>query len=176
LAEGPVAPVAIDPHCPEVIVQGLVRRRDHHWSITLFLINDQKEPERLRDTAWVFQPELRVESPDGLAIFSKKNPQIALSGTDALTKAENDLLAMLYRRHVEFAVGHGMGVHADVSPDPTRAVRLRTKVVPDCEVPRTTPPPSRRCHHQSRIRTIGGTCSRYESIGGDYASSLSQQV
>ena len=55
-------------------------------------------------------------------------------------KAENDLLAMLYRRHVEFAVGHGIGVHVDVSPDPNHAVRVRTKIIPTYEVPRTTPP------------------------------------
>ncbi len=55
-------------------------------------------------------------------------------------KAENDLLAMLYRRHVEFAVGHGIGVHVDPAADPNFAVRVRTKVVPAYEVPRTTPP------------------------------------
>ena len=60
---------------------------------------------------------------------------IDLAGTDVAVKAENDLLAMLYRRQVEFAVGHGVGVHVDVSPDPNQAVRVRTKVVPSYEVP-----------------------------------------
>ena len=44
-------------------MQGLVRRRDHFWSVTLFLVNGQAEPKKLRDTAWLFQPELAVESP-----------------------------------------------------------------------------------------------------------------
>jgi Helicase conserved C-terminal domain len=140
LTEGPLPLIAIDPECPDVMVQGLIRRRDDHWSVTLFLVNEQQEPERLRDTAWVFQPELLVEAPDGSPIFFKKHPQIDLSGTDPMVTAENDLLAMLYRNHVEFAVGHGVAVHAEVSPDPDRAVRVRSKVIPACEVPRTTSP------------------------------------
>ena len=51
------------------------------------------------------------------------------------------MLAMLYRRHVEFAVGHNIAVHADVDPDdPNRAVRLSSRAVPSYEVPKTTPP------------------------------------
>jgi hypothetical protein len=140
LKEGPMAPVSIDANCPEVVVQGVIRRRTDHWSVTLFLVNEQQEPQTLRDSAWMFQPELVVEAPDGAALFQKKHSQIELSGTDPIVKAENDTLAMLYRRHVEFAVGHGVGVHVDVSPDPNRALRVRTKTVPSFEVPRTTPP------------------------------------
>jgi hypothetical protein len=51
------------------------------------------------------------------------------------------MLAMLYRRHVEFAVGHNIAVHADVDPsDPNRAVRLSSRSVPSYEIPKTTPP------------------------------------
>ena len=58
--------------------------------------------------------------------FSSKNIPIDLSGTDPMVTAENDLLAML-SNHVEFAVGHGVAVHVEVSPDPDRAVRVRTR-------------------------------------------------
>ena len=108
--------------------------------MTLFLVNDQQEPEKLRDTAWVFQPELVVQAVDDSPALHKKISLIDLAGTDSTVKAENDTLAMLYRRHVEFAVGHGISVHVDVSPDPNRAVRVRTTVVPSYEVPKTTPP------------------------------------
>ncbi len=48
---------------------------------------------------------------------------------------------MLYRRQVSFAIGHGIGVHAETVPgDPTRAVRLATRVVPTYDVPRTEAP------------------------------------
>jgi hypothetical protein len=42
---------------------------------------------------------------------------------------------------VEFAVGHGVAVHADALPDdPWRAVRVRTVVMPQYELPQQTPP------------------------------------
>src|ERR1019366_8210327 len=47
---------------PDVVVQGKIRKSDNHWVVTLFLVNNQKEPEQNRDAAWVFQPELVVES------------------------------------------------------------------------------------------------------------------
>ena len=34
-----------DAEFPQVEVQGLVRKRDHFWSVTLFLVNGQAEPE-----------------------------------------------------------------------------------------------------------------------------------
>lgn len=48
---------------------------------------------------------------------------------------------MLYRHQVEFAVGHGVAVHAEPQPHrPDRAVRLTTVVVPTYDVPLSTPP------------------------------------
>ena len=140
IKEGPIPPIVVDHQCPEVVVQGLVRKRTDHWCITLFLVNDQQEPDIRKDSAWVFQPELMAEGVDSEAVIHKRHTILELSGTDPAVKAENDLLAMLYRRHVEFAVGHGIGVHVDVSPDPNHAIRVRTKVVPAYEVPKTTPP------------------------------------
>ncbi len=140
LVDGPIAPIVVDANCPEVVVQGLARKRKDHWCVTLFLINEQQEPQELKDSAWIFQPELVAEGVDGAAVIHKRHTILEFSGGDAAVKAESDLLAMLYRRQVEFAVGHGMGVHVDGSPDPDRAVRVRTKVVPSYEVPKTTPP------------------------------------
>src|SRR5207244_12417579 len=56
---------------------------------------------------------------------------------------EEQAMGMLYRRHVNFVIGHGAGVHAETLPgDPTRAVRLSTRVVPSYDVPRTEAPTS----------------------------------
>lgn len=140
VVEGAIQPISVDENSPGVVVQGLIRKRLDHWCVTLFLVNDQQESEKLKDTAWVFQPELIAEGVDGAAIIHKRHTILDLNGTDPAVKGENDLLAMLYRRQVEFAVGHGIGVHVDVSPDPTHAVRVRTKVVPSYEIPKTTPP------------------------------------
>ncbi len=38
-----------DPEFPEV--QGLLRKRERFWTITLFLVNGQQEPKKLRDAA-----------------------------------------------------------------------------------------------------------------------------
>jgi hypothetical protein len=48
---------------------------------------------------------------------------------------------MAYRDTVEFAVGHGVAVHAEPSSgDPTRAVRIVTRAIPHYDVPMTDVP------------------------------------
>jgi hypothetical protein len=129
-----------DAEFPQVQVQGLVRKRDH-WSVTLFLVNGQEEPKKLRDTAWLFQPELVVESPDHGPVFHSRPQQKDPGKADPVTFAEEQEMAMLYRHHVEFGVGHGVSLHADCPGGVcAKAHRLSTRVVPTYEVPRTTPP------------------------------------
>lgn len=128
---------------PDVAVHGLFRQRDGHWIITLFLVNGQQEPKRNKDEAWVFQPELIVAAPDGAPIFYNR---LQRSQTDATTTRERpdmdeQMLALLYRHDVEFAVGHGVSVAHDRAPGCTdRATRIWTVVMPAYEVPQTTPP------------------------------------
>jgi hypothetical protein len=132
---------APDADLPEVTVQVLIRQREDHWSVTAFLVNGQQEPKKLRDTAWLFQPELLVQSPDGAAVFHRRPTRRRPGKGDPLAYAEEQEMAMLYRDRVECAVGHGISVHAEPAPgQPDRAVRLRTQVVPGFEVPRTTSP------------------------------------
>jgi hypothetical protein len=130
-----------DAEFPEVQVQGLVRKRNKFWSVTLFLVNGQQEPKKLRDTAWLFQPELVVESPDHKPIFHSHTHQKAPGKSDPVTFAEEQEMAMLYRHQVEFGVGHGVSLHADCHEGVRdKAHRLATQVVPAYEVPRITPP------------------------------------
>jgi hypothetical protein len=139
---GAVGPIIPDESFPDAKIKGLIRRRADHWSVTLFLINDGIEPPPPnRERTWMFQCELAVEAPDGSPIFQKRHNRIDLPGTDEAYKQENEMLAMLYRRHVEFAVGHNIAVHADEDPsDPNRAIRLSSRSVPSYEIPKTTPP------------------------------------
>jgi hypothetical protein len=140
LAHGKIEPWSPCPETPQVTVQGIVRKRDGQWIVTLFLLNGQQEPLVRKDEAWVFQPELVVEAPDGAAIFRRR----------PLAHAQHDLeeqqLAMLYRNEVEFAVGHGVAVDAKVALDESGcplhdcALNVRTVVVPRAEVPQSTPP------------------------------------
>ena len=121
---------------PDVFVKGIIRRSNALWTVTLFLVNGQQEPKRLRDQAWLFQPELIVEAPDGAPIFQQRT-----SEQQNRYSLEERSMAMQYRKYVGFAVGHGVSVHADTLPDdPTCAVRLATALVPSYDVPRTEAP------------------------------------
>lgn len=137
LREGRIEPFAPDEEQPGVVVEGIVREKLPNGDrlVTLFLVNTQEKPETNQDEAWIFQPELIVRSEDGSAIF-RRRPVAELNHD-----LERESLAMIYRRHVEFAVGHGVSVHAETSPeDPERAVEVRTRVVPRYEVPVTETP------------------------------------
>jgi helicase-like protein len=141
LREGSLGPYSPCEEQPEVVIRGQVRRREGLWIVTLFLVNEQEEKKRQPDQAWIFQPELVVEAPDGSPVFCRKLWRRDSSRLDPVTQAEQGAMAMLYRRHVEFAVGHGVAVHAETPPsDPLQAVRLSTCVVPTYELPRQTPP------------------------------------
>ena len=121
------------PSSPRSQVQGLVRKRDHFWIVTLFLVNGQEEPKKLRDTAWLFQPELVVESPDGKPIFHSR-PAAARPRQDRpghVRRGAGDGDALPPPRRVR-ASGHGVSVHAELPRGRCdRAVRLATSVVPD---------------------------------------------
>jgi len=136
LAEGDIAAMPADPEQPDVVVRGRVRRLEGDWVVSLFLVNAQAiAGRRPNDAEVVFQPELEVAAPDGAPVFHKRRRQSG-APTD-----EQRRLEMLYRRQVEFAVGHGVAVSAEVSADsPAAAVRLTTRVAPTYEVPTTTPP------------------------------------
>lgn len=143
LTEGMLPRWVVDDEFPGVYVQGAARRLDGEWLVSLFLVNGQDEPQELKDTSWLFQPELSVESADPARrdTFVRKARVRDAREADPLAHAEDKSLRMLYRRRVEFAVGHGVSVHAEKSPDdPTRAVRVTTKVVPEYEVPKVVPP------------------------------------
>lgn len=138
LKPGRMSRWAPNPNFPDVYVDGLLRNRNGEWVITMFLVNAQEEPKTLRDTAWLFQPELTVIAPDGAAIFRRRRTQ---KNTHA--DEEEAAMSMLYREQVEFAVGHGVSVHAELAPGKfDQAVSLKTVIAPGYELPRVTPPTS----------------------------------
>ncbi len=132
--------------CSDVYVKGQTRRQNNgDWMVSLFLVNGQREPKRERDEAWLFQPQLMVRSaskehPD---IFLRKPLPRSAENLDPVIHAENQAMAMLYRKQVEFAVGHGVSVHAETAlQSRERAICLSTSVAPVYEVPKTSPPKS----------------------------------
>lgn len=117
-----------------VTVMGSVSKPiEHTRLVTLFLVNKQVEPKTNRDAAWIFQPEIIVRAANGGAIF-RKRPLQDLSKDDEELKA----LDMIYRKKVEFAVGHNISIHAiPAKEDYERAVEIRTTAIPHYEVPAT---------------------------------------
>ena len=138
LSEGRIAPKSIDASCERVFIQGSVSRQLSNSSrmVTLFLVNDQELPEVNQDTTWIFQPEIRVKSPLGNAIFMRR-PLWDVEESDEELQALN----MIYRKQVEFAVGHGVAVHAIASSeDYEKATEIYTVVLPQYEIPVTETP------------------------------------
>ena len=140
LTEGVIPHQAPDNEFPEVRVQGSIRAKNANGDrlVTLFLVNAQEEPDTNRDTAWVFQPELTVRSEKDAAkraIF-RRRPVLDADGMDP----EREALEMIYRNRVEFAVGHGVAVHAETADDVTLATEVRTTVMPQYEVQVTETP------------------------------------
>jgi hypothetical protein len=140
LTEGEIAPLQLVEEQPRVVIRGRVRSVDDEWLVSLFLVNDQRQPERNRDEAWLFQVKLAVEDPQGRDVFVRRPAVGGVEFGDA-DEDERRILEMLYRYEVEFAVGHGVGVHAEMSEsDPRRARRIVTRTMPSFDVPRTDPP------------------------------------
>ncbi|MEZ5257867.1 MAG: hypothetical protein R2705_13510 [Ilumatobacteraceae bacterium] len=74
-----------------VVVDGIIRPPGDDGSriVTLFLINAQHEPSALKDSAWVFQPELRVMAIDGQsAIFVRRDQAADLDPDSGDPEAE----------------------------------------------------------------------------------------
>lgn len=144
LKDGVVNPTALHTDHPLVQLQGRMRQTADGWVVTLFMVNQQEERTRRgepKDEVWVFQPKLRVHGVDSQPIFvQRKSSKADLSKMDALTREESETLEMLYRHQREFAVGHGISVHATL-PEPLaeHATQVETEWVPRFEVPQQTP-------------------------------------
>lgn len=127
---------------PAMVVQGKMRQTQRGWVITVFLVNTQTEQDRKKDEAWVFQPKMWVLDaavPSQPIFVQRRDWQHDLSKMDPVTREETETLEMLYRHRLEFAVGHGVSVHATLpGPDAIRAQILETEFVPRSEVEQQT--------------------------------------
>ena len=140
LKEGPIDGLVIDPASPEVYIKGLVRPRLPKGDrlVTLFIVNDQSKPEENQDAAWVFQPEIIVRGLEASPVF-RRRPVLDADGNDP----EREALEMVYRKRVEFAVGHGVSVHAELlNKESEKATEIRTVVMPEYELQVTETPGS----------------------------------
>lgn len=140
LTEGKLAARPVHPRdFPHIVVRGRARLHEGSWLVSLFLVNGQENKSGC--THWMFQASMTVAGPPDTAPFLPRRA-VERPGDD---HDERRSLAMTYRFHPEFAVGHGTGVHAEADPaDPQRAVRISTTATPSYEVPHTDVPDPRR--------------------------------
>lgn len=151
LKEGALVPFAIDATCPEVLVQGIIRSKLPKGDrlVTIFLVNNQPKPEESQDAAWVFQPEIIVRGENHGAVF-RRRPVLDADGNDP----EREALEMVYRKRVEFAVGHGVSVHAETATgDPEKAAEIRTVIMPEHEL-QVTETPGLDVHDRPAMRRL----------------------
>lgn len=140
LTTGTIPHQAPDQERPEIRIQGSIRAPNANGDrlVTLFLVNAQEEPKENRDVAWLFQPEVIVRAPSessNRSIF-RRRPVLDANGMDQ----EREALEMIYRNRVEFGVGHGVSVHAELGDDVALATEIRTVIMPQYEVPVTETP------------------------------------
>ncbi|WP_317931942.1 DISARM system helicase DrmA [Halioxenophilus sp. WMMB6] len=141
MTEGIIPHQAPDKAHSGVRIQGSIRAKNANGDrlITLFLVNAQEEPETNKDSAWLFQPEIKIRAPKDAkdkAIFRRR--PLALGDSD---DEERKSLEMVYRKKVEFAVGHGAAVHAiSDRQNVEQATEIRTVIMPQYEVPVTETP------------------------------------
>ncbi|XVQ89181.1 DISARM system helicase DrmA [Microbispora siamensis] len=129
---------------PGVLLAVAVRPRpDHRRVVELTLVNQQIEPDRSADTAWLFQAELGAAAPtDGPAdvFLPIDDPLDGGREDNDQQDLEDKHLRLLYRNERRYAVGRNVAVHATVSPDERRATELRTTWLPYYDVPATVAP------------------------------------
>ncbi|MFE9918532.1 DISARM system helicase DrmA [Micromonospora sp. NPDC005553] len=142
LREGLITPQPVDRAQPAVVVRGRVRRLGEVWLVSLFLENRERSESTRQPKRWIFQVELTATGPTaGEPVFQPRSEQV--TGGDDADQSERRRLAMAYRFHPEFAVGHGTAVDAVPSPtDRLQAITVRTATVPTHEMPFTDVPDS----------------------------------
>ncbi|WP_062428733.1 DISARM system helicase DrmA [Herbidospora daliensis] len=124
---------------PGVLLAITVQNRDDRRVVELALINTQVEPSSNKDTAWLFQTELKVRALDGArAIFLPIDDP--LDGGQAGYDDEDAHLRLLYRNERRYASGRNVAVHAEIGPDERCAHELRTTWLPEYNVPATVAP------------------------------------
>jgi hypothetical protein len=164
LRSGEVPPTQLTDKQPEIVVRGRIRKHDGGWLVTLFLVNAQRGEMRQNDK-WIFQARMSVTAPDRAPVFLRR--PVRQTGGDAADQAEQRRLAMSYRFHPEFAVGHGVAVHAEPAADRVRAVEISTSAVPVYEVPATDVPSADTDPDLPELADLGLDMKALSEMDGD---------
>lgn len=107
---------------------------DGKKAVSLFLENAQ-DGAGAGDEAWLFQVQMSLSEPSGRACFVNQRLHHSADDADPMTLYREDHLNLLYRKEVEFAIGHGTACDWRVdSHDACRANAIWTDSMPSYEV------------------------------------------
>ena len=116
---------------PGTSVEWLIETLGDLRVISVFLVNTREAPQvrRPSDEDWMFQPELSITG-EGPVFVSRRLPRATPDTDPDIASAD-----LIYRRRLEFAVGHGVAVGWDsATQDASRAIRVYTTMIPSREV------------------------------------------
>ena len=115
---------------PGASLEWLIDTLNGRRVVSVFLVNTRTAPDDRRpaDEDWMYQPELSITG-DGPVFFPRRLDRDSPDTDPDMASAD-----LIYRRRLEFAVGHGVAVGWDSAQDLTRADRIFTTMVPSREV------------------------------------------
>ena len=104
-------------------------------SVSVFLVNrrDPLEADEVRDSRFIFQASLEVQSPELFVARPDIRGLAAEQGYASSIDPDQRVADLQYRDVSEYAVGHGIATHADVD-EQGRCRRVRTCWIPAAEV------------------------------------------
>lgn len=135
---------------------------DGTCAVSVFLENAQ-EGQEAGDEAWLFQVCMAIEEVSGRSCFVNQRLHHSADDADPMTRQQEDHLKLLYRKEVEFAIGHGSACDWDVDQSDFRlARRIWTDPMPSYEVRKSQTVPIAGV--ESRMAILG-SASREELRG-----------
>lgn len=105
LSVGSLGPVAVSAQFPQILLQGLARKREGLWVVSLFLVNAQPIPKVNEQQAWMFQVTLKLKGT-----FAPRGNRTAPGKLPVDVWQEQQDQKRLYWHIPEYAVGHGTSV------------------------------------------------------------------
>ncbi len=130
-------PRVVDADQDGVVLRVTARVRDGVRVVDVALVNDQGHRDGNPDLHRTYQTGITVTALDGASAVFVGHNDPELSAVPAAHDSERLHLALLYRRHREYAHGRQCAVDADVRDSEDRAWRLRTTSFPAADVPLT---------------------------------------
>jgi hypothetical protein len=124
----------------DIFLEWFVRRLDDgggRLAVSIFLVNrrEPSDPVRPAEDEWIFQPQLRVEGPQGRAVLAPRQ----LLGGKLVDDPDLRSAELVYWNLPEYAVGHNCAADWDPPLQRQAINAVWTSLLPSYELPRIDP-------------------------------------